>query len=662
MWTMRMALALLLTAVVAGQIQPSLGSRKGPTLKIAGLAFKDHNRNGVLDRYEDWRLPVDARVSDLVSRMTLEEKAGLMIHASLAGFTGPGGVVLDAPAAPGGAGGAGGPRPRQPGVTPLDRPTPRELLLKRHVRWLLVRPNAAEPPEITARFHNGMQEIAEESRLGIPLAFSSDPRHSPRRFAIQPTGAFPAGPNISQWPEQIGFAAARDPNLVREFGRIAAQEYRALGISVALHPMADIATEPRWNRIAGTFGEDVKLVSELVKAYIEAFQGKQLGPQSVLCVTKHYPGDGPVKDGLDPHNDYGKWQVYPGKHFDHHLIPFRSAFAAGAGGIMGGYAIPVGVDTVGMNFSKIIITERLRKKDRFDGLVVTDWLRNMPWGVEHLSEKERQKLIVDAGVDQIGGDNDPQYILELVKEGAISETRLDQSARRVLKPMFQLGLFENPYVDADRARVVVASPDFVRAGEAAQRRSIVLLKNAGNLLPLAGTPRMYVEGLRREAAAPYGTVVEDPKDAAVSIIGVNAPYALHSGGGSFFRGAHEGTLAYAGAENARELEAIKRLATSGTPVVVVMFLERPAVLSEFINDVPAVLAHFGVEDRAILDVIFGRFAPGGKLPFNLPRDMASVEAQLPDVPHDLKNPLFPYGFGLSYGNASRARSPSGGAR
>ncbi len=630
--------------------QPVVAGRKAPILNIDGFTFKDLNKDFKLDKYEDWRLPVEQRIADLVSQMTIDEKAGLMIHSSLMGFTGPGGVVLDAPPEPRPGSPAGFAPPRREGVEPMDRPTPTELILKRNVRWILLRPNRRETPAVTATFANGLQEIAESSRLGIPLTLSSDPRHSIPRPGAGPMAQStePMQANISEWPEQIGLAAAGDERLVREFGRIAAREFRALGLHVILGPMADVSTEPRWNRIAGTFGEDADVNARLVRAYVEGFQGKSLGHDSVLCVTKHFPGDGPVKEGLDPHNDYGRWQVYPGKNFDYHLIPFRAAFQAGTGGIMPGYAIPEGMDTVGMNFSKVIVTDLLRKKFRFQGLVVTDWLRNMPWGVEQLSEKERQLRMVEAGVDQIGGDNNPRYIIELVRDGKIPESRLDESARRVLKPIFELGLFENPYVDPNRAATVVAGKAFMAAGDLAQRKSIVLLKNARGLLPMASSKRLYVENLSRTMAAGYGTVVDDPKQADIAIIAVNAPYAVHQGGASFFRGAHEGTLAYAGAENAPELEKIRRLEASGTPTVVCMYMDRPAVLTEFIDQVGAVLAHFSSSDAALLDVIFGRFRPTGRLPYDLPRDMESVTRQKEDVPHDLKNPFFRTGFGLKY--------------
>jgi beta-glucosidase len=501
--------------------------------------------------------------------------------------------------------------------------------------------------------------MAEASRLGIPLVFSTDPRHGAGR------GAANAKPVISQWPDQLGLAAARDPELVRQFGQIAAKELRALGIQALLGPMADTSTEPRWNRISGTFGEDANLNATLIKAIVEGFQGKQLGPESVMTVTKHFPGDGPVKDGYDPHNSYGKWTIYPGNNFDYHLIPFRAAFEAGTGGIMGGYFIPVGKDTLGINFSKAMIANLLREKMGFHGVVVTDWLRNMPWGVEKLSEKDRQKTIVLAGVDQIGGDNDPKYILASVKDGSIPMAVIDASMRRILRPMFQLGMFEDPYVDPEYAKNTVASAKFLEAGYAAQVKSTVLLKNANNVLPAAAGKKIYVEGIGREAAARYGTVVDDPMSADLAIIRVASPATTYPYGGAFAgggggRGAagtpeappptatYGVTLAYGNAANWHVLESIKKLAASGTPTVVVVNMDKPVILTEFIDSVTAVFGAFGAGDAAVLDVVFGKRSAGGKLPFDLPSDMPSVMAQAADVPFDMEDPLFKFGFGLGY--------------
>lgn len=663
-------LLILSFPILSAQVgQRDIGSRKASILAQNNLKFRDLNKNGTLDPYEDWRLPVEKRVADLLVKMTVEEKAGLMIHSSLSGFTGPNGEVLGLPAGRGGTGGRGG-APAQNvnrafqgktnpyNVESMGSTNPEELLLKRNVRWILVRPNAGEAPDITAKFHNGLQEMAEGSRLGIPIIFSSDPRHGAGR------GAGDAKPNISQWPDQLGMGAARDPELVRQFGRIAAQELRAIGIRCTLSPMADTATEPRWNRISGTFGEDANLNATLIKAYVEGFQGKQLGPESVLTVTKHFPGDGPVKDGYDGHNNYGKWLIYPGNNFDYHLIPFKAALEAGSGGIMGAYGIPVGKDTVGINFSNAMLNELLRKKMGFQGIVVTDWNRNMPWGVEKLSEKDRQKTAVLAGVDQLGGDNDPKFILANVKDNSIPMAVIDTSARRVLKAMFQLGVFENPYVDPERAKSVVASQEFLAAGYAAQVKSTVLLKNANSILPIAANKKIYVDGINRDVAARYGTVVEDPKSADIAIIRVASPATTYPYGGAFAGGGGGGrggapaavppvspygiTLAYGNAANWTVLDSIRKLAATGTPTVVVVNMDKPVILTEFIDSIAGIFGSFGASEPALLDVIFGKAAPSGKLPFDLPADMPSVVSQAADLPFDFDDALFKFGFGLAY--------------
>ena len=148
-----------------------------------------------------------------------------------------------------------------------------------------------------------------------------------------------------------------------------------MGIRVALHPQIDLATEPRWARISGTFGEDAELTAALAVAYIEGFQGPQLGPNSVACMTKHFPGGGPQNEGLDPHFEFQRGQVYPGNNFDYHLIPFEAAIAAGTASIMPYYGVPVDQtdENVAMSFNKAIITGLLREKYGYDGVVCTDW-------------------------------------------------------------------------------------------------------------------------------------------------------------------------------------------------------------------------------------------------------------------------------------------------
>jgi beta-glucosidase len=615
------------------QAQPRLGARQVSILPVDGVRFKDLNGNSRLDPYEDWRRPLDERVEDLLSRMTLEEKAGLMVHPALG--MGEGGALLE--------------------ETYVIRPTPdREVVMgpattdaivHRHIRHVLTR--SSDPPEVLARWNNNLQELAESSRLGIPVVISSDPRHG---FRHVPEATEVRAGAFSQWPEPIGLAATRDADLVRRFGAIAAQEYRAVGIRTALHPMADLATEPRWGRISGTFGEDAALSAGMTRAYIEGFQGEGgLGPEGVATMCKHFPGGGPQRDGLDPHHDYGREQVYPGGNFDYHLIPFRTAIEAGTAQMMPYYGIPVGItgEEVGMSYNREIITGLLREELGFEGVICTDWgiTSIMPWGVETLPVEQRYRKALEAGVDQFGADHTPEIIVGLVSRGEIAEERVDQSARRLLRVIFQLGLFEDPYVDPRRAAEIAGSAPFQAAADLAQRQSMVLLKNGpadgARVLPLKEGMQLYVEGLSPVVAAGYGTVVEDLGAADAALLSVKAPAERGTG---FFSFIPQGNLAFVGEELAHLLDVMR-----SKPTVVAIMLERPAVIPEIAEEAAAVLGTFGAGDEALLDVIFGRHVPTGKLPFELPSSMEAVERQREDLPYDSENPLFGFGFGLTYG-------------
>lgn len=596
--------------------------------------FRDLNKNGRLDPYEDPRRPVEERVEDLLAQLTLEEKAGLLFHT---------GVGVDT--ADGGAG--PGPAARRPPASELVG----ARLMNHFNVW------AIAGARQTAEWSNRLQALAEGTRLGIPVTISSDPRHA---FSDNPATSFMAGP-FSQWPEPLGLAAIGDPALVEQFGDIARREYLALGIRVALHPMADLATEPHWARTNGTFGEDAQLAARLTAAYIRGFQGATLGAESVACMTKHFPGGGPQQDGEDPHFPYGKEQVYPGGNFDYHLIPFEAAFAAGTAQIMPYYGVPVGIglEEVAFGFNKGVITGLLREKYRFDGVVCTDWglltdmvvdgrvaMEARAWGVEGLSREERARKALEAGCDQFGGEACPEVVVGLVRGGRVAEARIDESVRRILRDKFRLGLFDDPYLDPDAAERIVGSAPYRAAGEAAQRRSITLLKNGGGpggaTLPLRGRPRLYVEGVAPEVARDYGDVVADSAAADVAILRLQAPYEPRDG--NFLeRLFHAGDLRFKEEELARILGLLAR-----APTVVDIYLDRPAVIPEIAACSAALLANFGASDAALLDVVFERAAPGGRLPFELPSSMAAVLRQHPDVPYDSEDPLFPFGHGLAY--------------
>jgi beta-glucosidase len=431
---------------------------------------------------------------------------------------------------------------------------------------------------------------------------------------------------------------------VEQFASIIAQEYRATGFRTALHPQIDLATEPRWGRINGTFGEDAELTAKLGAAYIRGLQGERLGPTSVVAMTKHFPGGGPQWDGRDAHNVWGMEQVYPGNNFEYHLIPFKAAIEAGTAAMMPYYGIPVGQtsEDVGMSFNKEIITDLLRNKLGYDGVVCTDWgiTSTMAWGMLYNSVRDRYKKALMAGVDQFGHGIEPEIIVDLVNSGEIAEERINESVRRLLKVKFQLGLFENPYVDPAYAKVFVGNAEFQAAADLAQRKSIVLLKNGDHILPLARGTKIYVENVDPAVAAQYGQVVERLEDADVAVLRVNAPYETGPG---MFGGIHLGNLGFHG----EQLNDIRAILTA-KPTIVAVYLDRPAILTKIVDETAALLGNFGASDAAVLDVIFGDFAPTGKLPFELPSSMDAVEAQFEDVPYDSENPLFEFGFGLTY--------------
>ena len=647
----------LLNAQGLGRRQAVLGARSAAIIQLGGLKFKDLNRNGRLDPYEDWRLSPSARAKDLVSRMTLEEKAGMMMHGT-ARSAGPLGMV--------GAGGA------------YDTAATGRQIRDAAVNSFITRLRG-NPAQLAAQ-NNSLQEIAEGTRLGIPLTISTDPRNH-FQYTL---GASVQSSGFSQWPETLGFAALRDAALVRRFADIARQEYRAVGIQETLSPQADIATEPRWSRISGTFGEDPDIARDLVKAYVQGFQHGSSGLDSagVLAVVKHWVGYGAQKEGLDSHNAYGRFASFSPGDLDTHIKPFLGAFAAHVAGVMPTYSILQGatmngrpIEQVGAGFNHQLLTDLLRKRYGFDGIIVTDWaITNdcgercengvpagerpsfadvgMPWGVEKLSKAERFAKAINAGVDQFGGVEESQYVVEAVRSGKVPESRVDESAYRVAVQKFRQGLFENPYVDTARASQVVGNAGFQREATNAQRRSLVLLENNKDFLPVAARgKRVFLHGVDSATAARYGfSVVSDLSQADLAIVRTGAPFQTIHPGYVFGAMMHEGDLGFRDGD--KEFEEIKRI-TAAVPTVITVTLDRPAILTGINDRATALLANFGVSDAALLDVITGVAQPRGRLPFELPSSMAEVDAQKSDLPHDTAHPLYPIGFGLRYSRVAR---------
>ena len=597
-----------------------------------GTRFRDLNGNGVMDPYENPTLSVDERTDDLVARLSLEEKVGLMFQTVIE--VGDDGELLETP----------GRISKSPTTT---------VVVGKHMNHFNV--HAIRTARQAATWNNTLQALAETTPHGIPVTISTDPRHA----FVENTGvAFSAGP-FSQWPEGLGLAALDDVDTVREFAEVARREYVAVGIRAALHPQIDLATEPRWGRQAQTLGQDAARVTEFTAAYLQGFQGDELGPDSVACTTKHFPGGGPQLGGEDAHFPYGREQVYPGGMFDYHLEPFREAIRRGTAGMMPYYGMPVGlevdgrpIEEVGFGYNRQIITGLLREQLGYDGVVVTDWelvndnhvgdqvLPARAWGVEHLSAVERMEKILDAGSDQFGGEECVEMLLDLVRSGRVPEERIDASVRRLLRVKFQLGLFDDPYVDVDEAERIVGNAEFRALGERAQARSLTVLVNEGDVLPLRPLEAVYVEGFRADDVAELGRVVTDPAAADLAIVRIGAPFEPRD---DLFLEAwfHQGSLEFAPGLVYR----LQQIAAS-CPLVLVVNLDRPAILTPFVGHAAAIVADYGSSAKAVLDALTGRVAPQGRLPIEIPRSMDAVRSSREDVPSDTGDPVFPVHHGL----------------
>ena len=606
-------------------------------LEKDGVTFRDLNGNEKLDIYEDVNQPIEARINDLLSQMTLEEKAGMMFIN---------GAPVSADGKPDGKEGLEGPASRMASV--VDNMN--NLKMTHFNIWSI-----PADPNIFAKWYNNTQQVAEKTRLGIPITIASDPRHhfSNTIFSMSAKG-------FAQFCEMPGFAAIDDENLVSEFANIVREEYLAVGIREALHPQIDLATEPRWSRINGNFSEDAELTARLVKPYIRGLQGENLS-NGVACMTKHFPGGGPQKEGLDPHFSFQKGQIYPGDNFDYHLIPFEAAFEVNTAAIMPYYGVPTDQtdENVAMAYNKTIITTLLREKYKYDGVVCTDWglITDRPmgpdvvwkaraWGVEDLSAADRALKIIEAGCDQFGGENRPELIVQLVKEGKLTEERIDISIKRLLKQKFELGLFDNPFVDETKVDGIVGSEASKALGEKTQKISMTLLKNDKATLPLAQKKfKVYIENIDSTTVANYAEVVSTPEAADFAIIRLNTPWYPAETNVPFAKGFHHGDLDFKGDEKQRILDLLNKV-----PTIVDIYLDRPAVIPEITNAATALIANYGASDKSVCEVLFGNTAPQGKLPFELPSSMQAVENQKTDVPYDSENPLFKFGFGLTYEN------------
>ena len=670
------ALAYLITTVLsflfiipsvnAKNVNPHVVVRIKEILTINGKLFKDLNANGKLDVYENWELPVDKRVSDLVSKMTLEEKAGLMIIPEYRDIAGE--------------------KMKQP-----------NNLIEQNTRYYVYRQTPTV--DVIAKANNQLQEIAEGTRLGIPGVLIANPRNHVTTIAeiekVEEASQYyvkkQEGPgHFSIWPDPLGLAATRDLDLIKEFARITRKEWVSSGLRKIYGYTADIATDPLWTRIIGTFGEDPKLVSDINYTLIKGFQGEELGPESVSITTKHYPGGGARDDGKDPHFEEGSFNIYPteGSLLKYHLPPFQAAIKAGTTSIMPYYAYPsnesadqglppVGVnqqfEEVGFTFNKPFITDLLRHELGFKGYVNTDTgaVLDRAWGVEHLSTEERFAKALEAGTNIFAGTKDPKPIINAVKQELIPEEAINRSVTFLLTEMMQLGLFENPYVNPNHALEVVNNPEPQKKIDLAHRKSVVLLRNDADLLPLDDEKikdmKLYAE------VFPGGKDDIDTKDFRKAIQNYDPNITLTN---RF----EEATHAIVWIQPMQDLFAKEPQITIGpetsipnvdriieiqktVPTIALIRFRSPWLINEIEPNAAAVIGTFGVKTDAVLDVIRGKFNPTGKLPFTIPANREALANEKGDVPGFDEAPSYVYqaksgdrygyGFGLSYNSDNK---------
>ncbi len=622
--------------------QPTLNPHVKSIIEVDGYQFIDLNSNGTLDVYEDWRLDAETRAADLVSQMTVREKIAQMQHPTYL--------------------------PRDDGKIPsyLQKWCERE-----GIGMLLIRELSSV--EAAATSMNVIQEYAEGSRLGVPVLVSMDSVHG----LSYVSGATVTGHNL-------GLAATRDEDLVTRLAEISRDEHIAVGVRMTLSPEADIASEPRWGRVMETFGEDPDLVTQMTVAQVVAFQNGSdgLNSGSIIACMKHFPGAGPQMEGKDTSPI-----ISTEESLQIHLKPYYAAIEAGVASIMPYYSVPLALDMENSAIgSKITLQDLLRGEMGFEGIIQTDW--GMVWAIqeavgtmtgEEISYEDAVLMgVTESRVDGIGGEsiNLITQMEEMTADGRIDESILDAAATRIVKAKFELGVFENPYCDVEYAVEFVGNEEHQAVNLEAARKSMTLLKNdgilplsqdgeqtilvcgprAGDMASLVGGWSSEQEGLTiaaaiEEYAGENTTVIyeaedtqriaELAKDADVIIVSIGEPSYQHDPAWGY------NTLEITSSQQ----EILEAAASAGKPVVTVVTGGRPYILTWCDENTNAILEAYYPGQQggiAIAETLFGLNNPTGKTPMQFPRDMESVLNQEGDISFDLENPLYDYGWGLSY--------------
>lgn len=685
--------------------QKDIQTRTKAIIQVDGLDFKDLNGDGQLNPYEDWRLPAAERAKDLIQRMNTREKAGMFILTDK-----PMGISVE----------EGEPTSHNGIISEVDKdheyPTPKHeyptstMINDFNLRHLIVRENAK--PEEMVTYTNTIQEIAEETRLGIPMVIISNSRNENEDVTFN---AEQSVREFTTFPGTLGLAAMDDLDLIQQFAEIGHEEFLANNIRKGYMYMVDTATDPRWFRTYGTFGENPSQISDIAEIIIPTFQGDELNEDAISLTIKHFPGGGARENGFDPHYAEGKFNVYPteGSLEEYHLPPFKAAIKHNPASIMPYYAIPSdeksatpqapfdrGFDeAVAFAYNKQFNQELLRDELGFKGYVNSDTgvLGSMAWGVEDLTLTERAAKIIEAGTNVVSGTTDVDAFQEAIESGMVEESRVNELVQQLLEEMFKLGLFENPYKEAARATAVTNTAEKQAIAYKAHQKSVVLLKNEDQILPLTNEKlagkKVYVElftklynekemETRRRVGNTVNTdeinvqlpsliqenfpelnLVSDYNDADIAILFAE-PIS-----GSYF----EATPTYLDlqihSETNVDIEKIKAIREAVDKTIINVNLDLPFILENIEPLADGLTASFDTFLQAVLDVILGNVNPSGKLPLTLPKNDAAVEvdengicASPNDVPgydkekhmdrpytyEDNQGNQYRYGFGLSY--------------
>lgn len=589
--------------------QPVLGARVKEIIEVDGLQFKDLNANGALDAYEDWRLSAEERADNLLSLMDASQKAGQMIHLTL--------------------------------VSKKDA-----WFSTNNVGYALVYEYIFDSAEEAAKRTNEIQELSESSALGIPIIFSMD---------TEIGAAFVK--DATFLPDEINQGAANDAELVYQLNDVLRKELLAVGVRMALSPDADLITDPRWGRNQECYSEDTDVVQTLIVAAVEALQqGNSLKEDSVIATVKHFPGSGAQTDGVD-----GTPLTIQADSIELHLAGFRAAMDAGVAAVMPyGYStVPyLGGDAVenSADQSATVMTDLLREQMGYTGIIQTDWGLNFVGAA-------------NAGADVLGGAG-TRAIRQVVDK--VDEELLTAACRRTLIAKFQMGLFENPYVDEAAAAQIVGNEEHLALAKTAAQRSFTLVKYE-NAQPL--TDKVIVAGELAEniRALNSGWTAKSPKELEGTSILAAFQNRLGAENVTYITtaeevpadlkgqtviviigerdGTHEPAWGSANLEFPEEqVNLVKALDAAGANVVSVVLMNRPYVMTGMVELSDTVLLAYkpGVTmgAEALVDTLYGEAAITGRTPFQIPRTMQQVLDQREDLPKDIVDPLFEYGFGI----------------